>query len=111
MIQRLLIIGLSAIVIWASSLTHSVLAADLGSGANIFVQCAGCHAHGGNIVRRNKTLTLKALQKNGYVSEATIAQLVTNGKSNMPAYKDRLSQAQIQEVSAYVLEQAKKGWK
>lgn len=100
------------IVFWTSSLTHPVFAADLSNGVNVFtVQCAGCHAHGGNIVRRNKTLTLKALQKNGYATEAAIAQLVTNGKNNMSAYKDRLSQAQIQDVSAYVLEQAKKGWK
>ncbi len=111
MIQRLLIIGLSAIVFWTSALTPSVFAADLGNGASVFIQCAGCHAHGGNIVRRSKTLTLKALQANGYATEAAIAQLVTNGKNNMPAYKDRFSQAQIQEVSAYVVEQAKKGWK
>jgi len=112
MIQRLLMIGLSAIVFWTSSLIQPVFAADLGNGVSVFtVQCAGCHAQGGNIVRRNKTLTLKALQKNGYATEAAIAQLVTNGKNNMSAYKDHLSQAQIQDVSAYVLEQAKKGWK
>lgn len=103
-------IGLSTIIFLINSLP--AFAADLTSGAKLFeVQCAGCHADGGNIVRRGKTLKLKALQKNGYATEATIAEIVTNGKNNMSAYKDRLSQAQIQDVSAYVLDQAKKGWK
>ena len=112
MIQRLLIIGLGAIVFLISSFTLPAFAADLTSGAKLFdVQCAGCHANGGNIVRRGKTLKLKALQQNGYATEAAIAEIVTNGKNNMSAYKDRLNQAQIQDVSAYVLAQAKKGWK
>ncbi len=102
-------IGLSAVIFLISALP--ACAADLTSGAKLFeVECAGCHANGGNIVRRGKTLKLKALQKNGYATEAAIAEIVTNGKNNMSAYKSRLNQAQIQDVSAYVLDQAKKGW-
>jgi cytochrome c6 len=44
-------------------------------------------------------------------SEDAIASLVTNGKNNMSAFKDRLSANQIEDVSAYVLEQAEKGWR
>jgi cytochrome c6 len=40
-----------------------------------------------------------------------ISSIVANGKSNMSAYKDRLSEQEIQDVSAYVLEQAQKGWR
>jgi len=40
-----------------------------------------------------------------------IASLVANGKNNMSAYKDRLSEKQIEDVSAYVLEQAETGWR
>jgi cytochrome c6 len=29
----------------------------------------------------------------------------------MSAYKDRLSEQQIQDVAAYVIEQAQKGWR
>lgn len=96
-----------------------LLAADLAGaptvdstqGAQIFeVHCVGCHLNGGNIVRRGKTLKLKALQRNGIDSVASIAQLVTNGKGNMSAYRDRLSEAEIQTVAAYVLEQAQKNW-
>ena len=111
MMQRFLIWGLSAIVLLLNFFTCPVFAADLPKGAQLFeVQCAGCHANGGNIVRRGKTLKLKALQQNGYATEATIAEIVTNGKNNMSAYRDRLNQAEIEAVSAYVLEQAKKGW-
>ncbi len=40
-----------------------------------------------------------------------IAHLVENGKNAMPAYKNRLTDQQILDISAYVLEQAEKGWK
>lgn len=79
--------------------------------AQIFeVHCAGCHVKGGNIVRRGKTLKLKALEKNQVDSLEAIAQLVTNGKGIMSAYDERLTADEIQAVSAYVLAQAKAGW-
>ena len=35
-----------------------------GSGAQLFdLHCAGCHPNGGNIIRRGRTLKLKALEK------------------------------------------------
>jgi cytochrome c6 len=87
-------------------------AADIANGAQIFeTHCAGCHINGGNIVRRGKTLKKKALAKYGMDSVEAIASIVTNGKNNMSAYKDRLTTEQIQEVSAYVLEQAEKDWR
>ncbi|MCX7592605.1 MAG: c-type cytochrome [Fischerella sp.] len=88
------------------------LAADTANGAKIFqVHCAGCHINGGNIVRRGKNLKLKALKKYGVDSIEGISSIVTNGRNNMSAYKDRLSQQEIQDVAAYVLEQAEKGWR
>jgi cytochrome c6 len=45
-----------------------------------------------------------------YSAEAIIAQ-VTKGKNAMPAFKGRVKPAQIENVAAYVLEQADKGWK
>ncbi|MBD1824923.1 c-type cytochrome [Cyanobacteria bacterium FACHB-DQ100] len=82
------------------------------SGAKLFeVQCAGCHVNGGNIVRRGKTLKLKALEKNGYSTVDAIASIITNGKGNMSAYKDRLSETEIQTVAQYVLDRASQNWK
>ena len=88
------------------------LAEDTANGAKIFsVQCVGCHVNGGNIVRRGKTLRLKALKRNHMDSQDAIATLVTNGKNNMSAYKDRLTPKEIEAVAAYVLEQAEQGWR
>jgi cytochrome c6 len=87
-------------------------AADTANGAQIFsVHCAGCHVNGGNIIRRGKNLKKQALKKYGMDSIEAVTAIVTNGKSNMSAYKDRLTEQQIQDVSAYVLEQAEKNWR
>lgn len=103
---------LVGVLIAAIAFTPAVLAADIANGAKIFeVHCVGCHVNGGNIVRRNKTLKLRALERNKVNTIDAIATLVANGKGNMSAYKDRLSQSEIEDISAYVLEQAQKGWR
>ncbi len=87
-------------------------AANPATAAEVFsVNCAGCHINGGNIIRRGKNLKQKALKKYKMDSIANISNLVANGKNIMPAYKDRLSEQQILDVSAYVLSQAEKDWK
>jgi cytochrome c6 len=94
------------------TLTEPALAANIDNGAKLFeVHCAGCHINGGNIVRRNKTLKLKALERNGYNTVDSITTIVANGKANMSAYKNRLSETEMVDVSTYVLEQANQGWK
>jgi cytochrome c6 len=94
------------------SFNQPAFAADTANGAKIFdVHCAGCHLNGSNIVRRGKNLKLKALKKYSMDSTEAIASIVANGKNNMSAYKDRLSEQQIQDVAAYVLQQAEKGWR
>ncbi|MCP6759287.1 MAG: c-type cytochrome [Fischerella sp. CENA71] len=94
------------------SFSQPALAADTTNGAKIFdVHCAGCHINGSNIVRRGKHLKLKALKKYGMDSIEAISSLVANGKNNMSAYKDRLSEQEIQDVAVYVLQQAEKGWR
>jgi cytochrome c6 len=81
-------------------------------GAEIFqAHCVGCHINGGNIIRRGKTLKLPALKRQGVDSIPAIAALVANGKSPMSAYRDRLTDAEIQAVATYVLQQAEQGWK
>ena len=93
-------------------MNQPAFAADLANGEAVFqIHCVGCHVNGGNIVRRGKTLKLKALQKNRMDSIEAITEIVTHGKNNMSAYGDRLSEQEIQNVAAYVLEQAQQGWK
>jgi cytochrome c6 len=103
--MKLIAIFLSAILLFAPPAW-----AD-NSPAKLFeFHCAGCHANGGNIVRRGKTLKLKALEKNGYSTVEAIAEIITNGKGNMSAYKDRLIAPEIQSVAEYVLDRAQQNW-
>ena len=88
------------------------LSAELPNGEQVFdATCAGCHMNGGNIVRRGKNLKQRAMEKNGYTSVESIAEIVTNGKGAMSAYGDRLTPEEIQAVSEYVLAQSQKNWK
>lgn len=109
--QRWVTLGLAVVLIWAVPCGPNVWAAT-AAGSQLFEQqCAGCHVNGGNIIRRNKTLKLKALQKNQVDTVEAIAALITNGKGNlMSAYRDRLSAEEIATLARYVLEQAQHDW-
>lgn len=92
--------------------TDSSDSVNLENGAQVFqTHCEGCHLNGGNIIRRGKTLKLNALKRNGMDSPDAIAAIVTNGKNNMSAFRDRLTDQQIQDVTAYVLDRANADWK
>jgi len=108
-IVSVLLIG---IAIFTFAFSSPALAADVASGAALFkANCAQCHLGGGNLVNRAKTLKKEALEKYGmYSSEAIIAQ-VTKGQGAMPAFGNKLKADQIENVAAYVLQQADNGWK
>ncbi len=111
--MKLLISLILGITIFLSNITiSSALAVDINNGEKVFnVYCAGCHINGSNIIRRGKNLKKRALEKNKVDSLEVIMNLVTNGKNNMSAYQDKLTPEQIENVAAYVLEQAEKDWK
>ena len=108
----LLLVGLCWMMSGGSAIAaENISGADI-NGVEVFeVHCAGCHINGGNIVRRGKNLKQRTLERRGYDSIEAIAQLVTNGKGLMSAYRDRLTPEEITAVSAYVLEQAENDWK
>ncbi len=86
-------------------------AADLAAGANIFTaNCSGCHLGGKNVIMPDKTLQKAALEKYTMNSIEAITTQVTNGKGAMPAFKGRLTDEQIGNVAAYVLDKSEKGW-
>ncbi len=111
--SKLLQICLIFLLTWVLNLGSPAWADDAPqTPAQIFqVQCAGCHAGGGNIVRRGKNLKLKTLTNRHLDTVEAISQLVTQGKGIMSAYGDRLTPAEITAVSTYVLEQAALDWK
>ena len=83
----------------------------MADGAVLFeAKCAACHAGGGNVVARSKTLDRAALTANN----VDIETIVTMGKNQMPGFGEacapkpactfgaRLSDADIAEVSKWV---------
>jgi cytochrome c6 len=110
-VKKLLTLVLVTFWLLTSTFTLSANAVNTANGTQIFsVHCAGCHINGGNIIRRGKNLKKQALKKYGMDSIEAVKSIVTNGKNNMSAYKDRLSEQEIQDVAAYVLEQAERNW-
>lgn len=106
---------LSTLIVFltAAMLTFATpaIAGDAASGAKIFsANCAACHAGGNNVVNGAKTLKKDALDKYEMNSLEAITYQVNNGKNAMPAFKGRLTDAQIEDVATYVLSQAEKGW-
>ncbi|MFS0518093.1 cytochrome c6 PetJ [Nostoc sp. UIC 10607] len=109
--KNLLALVLVTFLLLISTFTLPASAVDTANGEQLFsVHCAGCHINGSNIVRRGKNLKKQALKKYGMDSIEAVTSIVTNGKNNMSAYKERLNEQQIKDVAAYVLEQAEKGW-
>jgi len=110
--KKIISVLLIGIAIFTFAFSSPALAADAASGAAIFkANCAQCHIGGKNLVSPKKTLKKEALVKyDMYSAEKIIAQ-VTKGKGAMPAFGKKLKAAQIENVAAYVLEQADKGWK
>ena len=109
--KKILSIILLAVAVFGLAFSRPALAADTAAGAQIFsANCAACHMGGGNIVMAQKTLKKEALEKYGMDSMEKIVYQVTNGKGAMPRFGGRLNSDQIDNVAAYVLEQAEKGW-
>ncbi len=93
------------------TLATPAIAGDAASGGKIFsANCAACHAGGRNVINGAKTLQKDALDKYEMNSLEAITNQVINGKNAMPAFKGRLTDAQIDDVATYVLSQAENGW-
>ncbi len=98
--KRVALFGLALV------LAVPTIAVAQGSGADIFkAKCAGCHgADGSASTGMGKTMGLKPLgsaEVQG-LSDADLTALITNGKGKMPAYKGKLSDADIGAVVKYV---------
>lgn len=89
----------------------AIAGGDASAGAAIFsANCAACHMGGLNAVNAEKTLQKEALETYGKDTPEAIITQVTKGNGAMPAFGGRLSEADIENVAAYVLSQADKGW-
>ncbi|WP_396094858.1 MULTISPECIES: c-type cytochrome [unclassified Cyanobium] len=81
------------------------------TGGRLFeAHCIGCHAQGGNIIRRGKTLKLAALERNGAANPAVIATIAAAGIGQMGGYGEALGDGGADAVAAWVWQQAQAGW-
>ena len=105
MIRLLSAILLAGLFLFPST-THAV-----ESGASLFQNnCASCHPNGGNIIRRGRTLKMKALTKRGLDSSEAIAQVAREGIGQMSGYADALGEGGDAQVGEWVWQQAQKAW-
>ena len=111
--KKLLSIVVLGIIFVFIVLEPSALAADLDHGTKIFkANCNACHAGGKNSMNPRKTLAKSDLEKYSKFSVNAIMKQVKNGAGAMPSFKRRLKNPKdIEDVAAYVLAQAEKGWK
>ncbi|PSC69669.1 cytochrome chloroplast precursor [Micractinium conductrix] len=86
--------------------------------------CTGCHAGGGNVIRRDATLQLADLQKYGMADGdgGALYDVIYSGKNSMPGFGEgcaprgactfgpRLADEDIRQLAEYVLAQANAGW-
>lgn len=80
-------------------------------GARLFENhCAGCHLHGGNIIRRGRTLKRTALERQGISGPGAIAEIASAGIGQMGGYGEVLGNGGAEAVAAYVWQQALADW-
>jgi cytochrome c6 len=80
-------------------------------GGHLFeLHCAGCHPHGGNIIRRGRTLRLADLQRQGIDGPAAVARIAAAGIGRMDGYGAVLGEGGAEPLAAWVWEQALANW-
>lgn len=110
-VAQVLILGLVAAVILICPARAQASSTAEARGAKLFQQhCAGCHVHGGNVVRRGKTLKLAALNRAGLASPEAIARVANSGIGRMGGYGQVLGGDGAELVGAWVWQQAQQGW-
>jgi cytochrome c6 len=95
------------------SFASATMAADAEKGKEVFADnCSTCHSGGKNAMALGKSLSKQDLVTSKMDSAAAIIELVTNGRSPMPAFgkSGTINTADIENVAAYVLKKAHSGW-
>ena len=104
LLSRAFLLGLFLLLSWPRS-------AYGASGEQLFeAHCAGCHINGGNILRRNKTLKLAALQRNGIEGPELIATIAAAGIGQMGGYGEVLGEGGPELVGEWVWQRALANW-
>ena len=93
------VISVIVAIVFASS--GAAFGAD---GAALWAQnCASCHGKDGSgATTMGKKLGVKDYSKDQGFSDAEATNVIKNGKGKMKAYKDKLSDADVNALVAYV---------
>jgi cytochrome c6 len=72
--------------------------------------CATCHSQNGIPTAVGKSLNAPDLGSAPVQNQtnAQLQQIISNGKGNMPAFKDKLSTAEVDSLAAFVLTLSKR---
>jgi mono/diheme cytochrome c family protein len=90
--------AIAAVVIASASSSFAADAAAIWSQ-----QCASCHGKDGSgNTAMGKKLAVKDYTKEQGFSDADATNVIKNGKGKMKAYKDKLSDADVKALVAYV---------
>ena len=84
--------------------TVNAVAADASTAALYKSKCQSCHGPDGKATTIGKKLGARDFQDPDVakLSEEDLAKITIDGKNKMPAYKDKLSAAEISEVVKYL---------
>jgi cytochrome c6 len=94
---------LTTSVILAIIIASSGAAFGADAGALWAQHCASCHGKDGSgSTTMGKKLGLKDYTKEQGFSDAEAANVIKNGKGKMKGYKDKLSDADVKALVAYV---------
>lgn len=87
-------------------LAGSALAQDAAAGKSVFAsKCVICHgADGAGKTSIGKNLNIKDLHSAEVqkMSDADLKAVISNGKNKMPPFKGKITDAQLNDVLAYV---------
>ncbi len=74
------------------------------SSATFRTKCAMCHGQDGGGSQVGKSMNVPDLRSQAVqkLSDAELAQVISNGKGGMPPFKSSLSEEQIRSLASYV---------
>src|SRR6266849_1769190 len=101
-ILLLLFLGLSLFV---ASIVRANPGPDTAAGKATFqTKCAMCHGPDGGGSEVGKSMNVPDLRSQAVqkLSDAELAQIISNGKGGMPAFKDSLSEDQIHGLVTHI---------
>ncbi len=107
--EQVLISAIMLIIVFGVS--NAAWAEENTIGKDLFIKnCSGCHINGGNIIRRNKTLKIEALKRNGLDNPEAIARIARIGIGSMSGYEEVLGEGGDQLVANWIWEQTQNAW-